>query len=170
MFEIIANFFWENWWHYSFHTTNQTSNHRSFSGHRARIAGREVSFSELASTESDCSSAKKGGDLGYFGRGQMQKPFEEASYALKVNELSEVVETDSGLHIILRTAWILFPLQMWERASTSPTRNRQCHAPSSRDIPGPNVLVCAYLGSSSEPFESCLRARARAQSQLHATL
>lgn len=33
-------------------------------------------FARIASTESDCSSAKKGGDLGWFGRGQMQKPFE----------------------------------------------------------------------------------------------
>ena len=40
---------------------------------------------------------------GRFGRGQMQKPFEEATYALKVGELSDVVDTDSGVHIILRT-------------------------------------------------------------------
>ena len=41
--------------------------------------------------------------VGRFGRGQMQKPFEEATYALKVGELSDVVDTDSGVHIILRT-------------------------------------------------------------------
>lgn len=34
----------------------------------------------------------------------MQKPFEDATYALKVGELSGVVDTDSGVHIILRTA------------------------------------------------------------------
>jgi len=59
-------------------------------------------FSEIASTESDCGSAERGGDLGYFGRGQMQKPFEDASFALKVNELSDIVDTDSGIHVIVR--------------------------------------------------------------------
>jgi NIMA-interacting peptidyl-prolyl cis-trans isomerase 1 len=63
-----------------------------------------VSFEELASQESDCSSAKKQGDLGFFGRGDMQKPFEDVAFALQVGELSDIVSTDSGLHIILRTA------------------------------------------------------------------
>ncbi|GAA5864522.1 hypothetical protein JCM3774_005154 [Rhodotorula dairenensis] len=61
-------------------------------------------FAKLASTESDCSSARDGGDLGYFGRNQMQKPFEDAAFALKVDELSDIVSTDSGVHLILRTA------------------------------------------------------------------
>lgn len=61
-------------------------------------------FADVASRESDCSSARRGGDLGEFGRGQMQRPFEEATYALKVGELSGTVDTDSGVHIILRTA------------------------------------------------------------------
>ena len=62
------------------------------------------SFEEIASVESDCSSAAQGGDLGPFTRGKMQKPFEDASFALKVGELSGVVDTDSGLHIIKRIA------------------------------------------------------------------
>ena len=41
-------------------------------------------FKELASEFSDCSSAKKGGDLGMFGPGQMQKPFEDATFGLQV--------------------------------------------------------------------------------------
>lgn len=44
----------------------------------------KADFASLASQESHCSSAKRGGDLGEFGPGQMQKPFEEATYALKV--------------------------------------------------------------------------------------
>ncbi|GAA6036910.1 hypothetical protein JCM8097_006349 [Rhodosporidiobolus ruineniae] len=64
----------------------------------------KATFAQLASTESDCSSARDGGDLGYFGRNQMQKPFEEASFALQPGQLSSIVSTDSGVHLILRTA------------------------------------------------------------------
>jgi len=63
-----------------------------------------ASLAELAKANSDCSSAIKRGDLGYFGRGQMQKPFEDAAFALEVGQLSDVVETDSGLHLIHRLA------------------------------------------------------------------
>jgi NIMA-interacting peptidyl-prolyl cis-trans isomerase 1 len=73
-------------------------------GFRSAIASGEVGFAELASRESDCGSAKRGGDLGLFGRGQMQKPFEDATFALEVGQLSEPVSTDSGVHIIIRTA------------------------------------------------------------------
>ena len=73
------------------------------SGYLAQIKG-GTPFSELASQFSDCSSAKRGGDLGHFGRGQMQKPFEDASFGLAVNEMSGPISTDSGVHIILRTA------------------------------------------------------------------
>jgi len=73
-------------------------------GYREQIVSGESSFAELASKYSDCSSAKKGGDLGSFGRGAMQKPFEDAAFGLKIGELSEPVWTDSGVHIILRTA------------------------------------------------------------------
>lgn len=63
----------------------------------------EATFEELACKYSDCSSAKKGGDLGMFGPGQMQKPFEDAAFGLEVGEMSEAVDTDSGVHIVLRT-------------------------------------------------------------------
>jgi NIMA-interacting peptidyl-prolyl cis-trans isomerase 1 len=73
-------------------------------GYRKQIVAGEVKFADLASQFSDCSSAKRGGDLGPFGRGAMQKPFEDATFALKVGELSDIVDSDSGLHIIIRTA------------------------------------------------------------------
>jgi NIMA-interacting peptidyl-prolyl cis-trans isomerase 1 len=72
--------------------------------YREQIVNGEASFAELASKYSDCSSAKKGGDLGSFGRGAMQKPFEDAGFSLKVGDMSDPIWTDSGVHIILRTA------------------------------------------------------------------
>ena len=59
-------------------------------------------FVAIAGKESDCSSFKRGGNLGAFGRNKMQKPFEEAAFALKVGELSDPITTDSGIHLILR--------------------------------------------------------------------
>ena len=61
-------------------------------------------FSTMAFERSDCSSFRAGGDLGPFTRGQMQKPFEDASFALSVGGMSGIVDTDSGLHIIFRSA------------------------------------------------------------------
>lgn len=61
-----------------------------------------ATFEELARTESDCSSAKRGGDLGFFGRKKMQPAFEHASFALDIDQLSGIVDTSSGVHIILR--------------------------------------------------------------------
>jgi len=61
-----------------------------------------ATFEELAKTESDCSSAKRGGDLGYFGRKKMQPAFEKASFGLRVGQLSDIVDTSSGVHLILR--------------------------------------------------------------------
>lgn len=65
-------------------------------------SGRET-FESVAARESDCSSARNGGDLGHFGRGAMQKPFEDAAFGLEVGQMSGVVDTASGVHIVLRT-------------------------------------------------------------------
>lgn len=59
-------------------------------------------FQEIALNNSDCGSHERGGDLGLFGRGQMQKAFEDCSFSLAVRQLSDLVETDSGVHILLR--------------------------------------------------------------------
>ena len=65
---------------------------------------REDLFKELAKAQSDCGSAKKGGDLGFFRRGKMSPPFEVAAFNLDVGELSKTVASSSGVHLIYRVA------------------------------------------------------------------
>jgi NIMA-interacting peptidyl-prolyl cis-trans isomerase 1 len=86
-------------------------------GYERRIRGGEVSLGELALTESDCSSARKRGDLGYFGRGDMQREFEDAAFALKPGEISGVVDTASGLHLIERSVSPLHDLETARRGA-----------------------------------------------------
>lgn len=60
-------------------------------------------FKKLANENSICSSSKKGGDLGQISRGKMVKEFEKAVFALESGQLSGLVKTQFGYHIILRT-------------------------------------------------------------------
>ena len=61
-------------------------------------------FADLAKKNSqDPGSSTKGGDLDFFARGSMVKPFEEVAFSLKKGEISEIVETEFGYHIILLT-------------------------------------------------------------------
>ncbi len=64
--------------------------------------GRE--FDDLAKEFSDCPSSGDGGDLGMFGRGAMVPAFDQAAFDLEVDEVSGVVETEFGYHLIRRTA------------------------------------------------------------------
>jgi len=88
-------------------TNNRQSAHDELNSYIQEFSGLSGqalvrAFMSGASKRSDCSSFRKGGDLGFFGRGQMQKPFEDSSFSLKVGEMSGIVDTGSGSHLILR--------------------------------------------------------------------
>jgi len=60
-------------------------------------------FSKEAMEHSDCPSGREGGSLGWFGPGMMVPEFDHAAFAMKCGEVSEVIETQFGYHIILKT-------------------------------------------------------------------
>ena len=62
----------------------------------------EKKFADIAINNSDCASSEQAGDLGEFGHGVMVKEFEEAAFKLEIGEISEVVETAFGFHVIKR--------------------------------------------------------------------
>jgi len=69
-----------------------------------QVRAKPADFARLAREKSkDPGSAAQGGDLGWFGRSMMTKPFEDAAFALKQGQISDVVESDFGFHIILVT-------------------------------------------------------------------
>lgn len=70
---------------------------------RKLIVDDNMDFAEMAKEHSDGPSSTKGGDLGKFKFEVMAKPFSEAAFALGIDEVSEVVETGFGFHVIKRT-------------------------------------------------------------------
>ena len=59
-------------------------------------------FSKIAGEVSLCPSRKRGGDLGTFGRGRMVREFEQAAFALQKGQVSPIVKTQFGYHVIKR--------------------------------------------------------------------
>lgn len=66
---------------------------------KARLDAGE-SFEEVAKDVSTCPSSAQGGDLGFFGKGQMDPAFEEAAFALEVGKTSDIVKSSFGYHLI----------------------------------------------------------------------
>ncbi len=82
---------------------NETERQRAFDkleDIRARILSGEASFEEMAATYSDDGSARTGGNLGWAKRGDYVPEFEAAAYNLEKDEISDIVESEFGLHII----------------------------------------------------------------------
>lgn len=60
-----------------------------------------AAFSKVATEYSECSSAKKGGDLGWFARGKMVGPFQDVAFKTPEGEMSEIFKTVHGYHFLL---------------------------------------------------------------------
>ncbi len=71
---------------------------------KSDIDAGNTSFEDIARKHSDCPSGSSGGDLGAFGRGQMVPEFDAVAFDLEVGQMSGVVETPFGYHLIQRTA------------------------------------------------------------------
>lgn len=81
----------------------------------AQVREKPASFADVAKAQSqDPGSAAKGGDLDYFGRGAMVKPFEDVVFSLAKGAISDVVETDFGFHIIQLTDIKAPPVRSFE--------------------------------------------------------
>ena len=78
---------------------------------RAEIVSGQRPFEEAARAESQDGSAAKGGDVGWFGRGRLQPSLEDAAFALKDGEVSPVVQSSAGFHILRVTERRRVPLK-----------------------------------------------------------
>ncbi|WP_339206483.1 peptidylprolyl isomerase [Paenibacillus sp. FSL K6-3182] len=103
-------------------------------------------FAAIAKAKSiDPGSKDNGGDLGLFGKGKMVPEFEAAAFALKINEISGVVQTENGFHIIKKTA---------EQAAVVPTFEEK-----KEEIK--NQLVATEANELSEAWMTEIRAKAK---------
>ncbi len=71
---------------------------------KTKIDSNEITFEDAAKKYSSCPSGQAGGDLGYFGRGMMVKPFEEAAFSAELNKVTNPVQTQFGWHLIKVTS------------------------------------------------------------------
>ena len=67
---------------------------------KTKIDNNEITFEEAAAKYSSCPSGSRGGDLGYFPKGVMVKPFEEAAFSSEINKVTNPVQTQFGWHLI----------------------------------------------------------------------
>jgi peptidyl-prolyl cis-trans isomerase D len=117
------------------------------------------SFAQVAKANSqDPGSAANGGDLGYFGRDAMVKPFEEAVFKMKQGDISDVVESDFGFHIIELTG-IKQPKvpsfeEMRPKLEADSSNNRLSASLQRRPKPSPTPFTSSPKASSLWPRSS----------------
>lgn len=120
---------------------------------QARLQGGE-DFATLARRESDCASAGKGGFLGGFSRGAMTPAFEDAAFALEVGEISDIVETSFGFHIVKREALaevhVAQVLVTWQGAASSKATRTKEEARAQAQLAYERL-------AAGEPFETVAR-------------
>ena len=104
-------------------------------------------FAALAKDNSGCPSASKGGDLGMFGKGQMVKPFEDAAGELAIGQVSDVVETRFGYHIIKLTGRT--------EASVVPFEEAKSDIMAQLEGQKKNELAMQYIESLKTAVNSC---------------
>ena len=115
---------------------------------RAEIAAGKLDFAAAAKKHSHCPAAPTGGDLGYIARkgGLIEEGFAKAAFAMKTNELSGVVETEFGLHLI----------QVTDRKPGTPSTYEKC--------------VTDVVDAYSDDFRAELIAKLRKESQIQITV
>jgi parvulin-like peptidyl-prolyl isomerase len=115
---------------------------------RAELAAGKIDFAAAAKKYSQCPSAQSGGDLGFIARkgGLLDESFAKAAFALKTNELSGVVETEFGLHLI----------QVVERKAGTPTTFEKC--------------AIDVLDAYSDDFRAELITKLRKEAQIQITV